>query len=266
MSMPPEALRGPEVSILDLATGILRRKLLVLGVPALLALAVAVSGLLTDRQWTAGASLVIDARRGGSEALTGLAAQFGFPIGSGGGSRSPDYFGALLRSPAVLLRVVADSIVWSDRGSMRTGLAADYFQVRDGTEQVRDALAARELGDRLRVTSDAQTGVVEFRITADQPQVALQLAQALLLAANRVSSLTRQRQASEERAFIEQRIATAQRELHAAEDSQVAFIAANRSIQNSPELTAALGRLQRSIALHQAVYTTLSQSYEQSRT
>ncbi len=39
-SMPPEALRGPEVSILDLATGILRRKLLVLGVPALLALAV----------------------------------------------------------------------------------------------------------------------------------------------------------------------------------------------------------------------------------
>ena len=260
-----EVSSGDSLTVLDLLTAVLARRRLVLGLPLAVAGLVAITGLVRSRQWSAGASMLPDERRGGVEALAGLAARFGVPVGGSGGGRSGNYYAALIASSTVLNSVVTDTLEWRDAGKVKRATAAEYFAVRRGSEAVRMALAARALGERISVTSDPQTGVVAFQVTVDQPEVALQLARGVLREVEELNVEMRRRQASQERRFVEERLGTAAQELRAAEDRKVLFLRTNRNVNSSPQLLAQLERLERELAVRQSVYSTLTQTFEQSR-
>ena len=75
----------------------------------------------------------------------------------------------------------------------------------------------------------------------------------------------RQTRARAERTFAEGRQAEALAELRAAESDLLEFLTTNRDVTGSPALVARRERLQREVTMRQTVYTSLRQSYEQSR-
>jgi len=127
------------------------------------------------------------------------------------------------------------------------------------------ASAIEALRDLVSVSTDAETGVVEVSVSTRWPNLSRQVAERMIELVNRFNLERRQSQASAERAFIEEQVARAESSLHAAEDSLERFVSQNRRYQNSPELTLQFERLQRRVNLRQQVFTSLSESYEQSR-
>jgi len=82
---------------------------------------------------------------------------------------------------------------------------------------------------------------------------------------NEFNAKQRESQARARRQFIEQRIGDGEGELHAAEDDLRRFHERNRAWQESPDLSAAEGRLRRQVDVYQEVYLTLRRDYEQAR-
>ena len=82
---------------------------------------------------------------------------------------------------------------------------------------------------------------------------------------NRFNLERRQSQSREERRFSGDRLASAERELRAAEQTYLAFLERNRAYTESPVLTFEATRLSREVQVKQEVFLTLTKSYEQAR-
>jgi len=227
-------------------------------------LAAVAAGLLARRNYTASASFIPQTSDRGLSRLASLAVQFGIPPLGGQGGQSPDFYASLLTSRQ-LLGAVADTgftLTPSAGGSPVT--LADFLNVEAPSPALRRERVVDALQRRVGAVADVKTGLVEVIARMPDPAVAQQVLRRMLELLNEFNLRTRQSQARAERVFVEGRLQEVRSDLREAENRLQAFLQSNRDF-NSPQLKFQQDRLQREVQMRQQLYTSLAQSFEQSR-
>jgi len=258
--------REHDISFFELLTPLIRRWRLITGIAIGGALTAAVVLVLQRPVYTAETSFAPETSpnaglAGSLIGLAGLAGQFGVsPTTSS--SVSPDFFAQVLHSREIQ-RSILQSEFPDHSGASRPLL--DILEVRGTTPEQRLQKGTRRLNQRLEIDVDRRTGVVSLSVEMPSPRLAADVANRMVELLNRFNLERRQSQSREERRFSGDRLATAERELRAAEQAHLAFLQRNRAYSESPLLTFEANRLSREVQLKQEIFLTLTKSYEQAR-
>lgn len=241
-------------------------RLITLG-PALFTISALILVLYVGRPYTAESAFVLSNNAGSIGRLSGLAAQFGLATATIQSAESPDLYISLLTSRDVLRdAVLTEYVIPASAGSVDS-IRGNLLELFPSKKEYNAALVAavNRLRKQVKVGTNVYSGVVFLRTTAPTPELAEQINRRLLDVVNQFNIERRISQASVERKFIEDRLATAQLELAGAENELKKFLEENRNFAGSPQLSLEAANLQRKVDLRHQVFTSLSQAYEQAR-
>ncbi len=218
-----------------------------------------VTAVLLPSYYKSGAAFQAETSQPGQmgSALAGLAAQFGnIQIGP---QNTAQFFGDLLRTDAVLSRVVQANMPW--RGN-RVPLTTVYG-LAGKPDGLREFTAAKKLRSAMNVDVNVRTGVVRFAIEARTPELAEAIAETILVTLNAANIELRRNRAAAERQFTNDRAEHARRGLDSAEHVLTLFYQRNRLVGGSPTLQMEEAKLKRTVDMAQQVYTQLRLQEEQ---
>lgn len=264
--------RGDEreqLDLLDLARVLLARWQLAFGLPVACAAVAGVISLVLPRVYVAEVRFVpeSDQRRAGLAGSLALASLAGSRLGLSltGAEYSPDFYAQLVDSRTIFDAVLLSSFPVSGGDTSERKPLLDILKVRGKTQVERLDRGARKLEKRVSTSVARTTGVVTVRFEARDPDLAAEVANEFMNQLQRFNTETRQLQARERRKFTEGRMADAQRDLTAAEDSLKRFLLANRRYEEAPRLRFEYDRLQRQINIAQESFLTLRRQYGEAR-
>jgi len=255
---------GDEITLLALATIMLRGRRTILSMAAAgLVLGVAF-GLLMPRTYTSTATFIPqDSEEGGSD-IARAASQLGFNISNGSGGWGPAVYVELLQSRVLLEPIAVDTLQVPEEGGKRIAVS-DLLDVSASGARKTD-LTVRALGDHIAASEEKSLNGVKLSVTTKWPSVSYTLAERLVSGVGRFNVERRKSQAAAERQLVENLANEAAAALRASEDELQAFLQRNRGgTQGSPQLAFDRDRLQRQVDLRQQIYTSLLQNREQAR-
>lgn len=252
-----------EVSLLAVGTALLRHRKRIIRWMFIGALVAVLPILFKPTVYSSSASFVAQGSDPGRSGLASLAGQFGVALSAGNQAQSPDFFASLLKSRELLTPITRDTFVVKERNGVRVPFA-ELFGVKAESEKLREELAAQTLLGLVTTSVTKMTGVIQVSVATRWPSISTALVTALVDGVNDFNTRTRRSQAAAERKFIEGRLDVARVDLRSAEDRLERFLMTNRG-SGSPELAFMRDRLQRDIGLQQAVFTSLTQAYEEAR-
>jgi uncharacterized protein involved in exopolysaccharide biosynthesis len=255
---------GDRITLLTIGTLILtRRRTIIRWIIVVAALAV-LPKLFGKRLYAGTASLVPQAADARSSGLASLAGQFGVTIPGSNQSQSPDFYAALMKTNSQLRLIARDTFTVPELGGQRVSFY-DLYNIPAGSIEKRDEDAIGVLVNIVSVGVTKPTGIIDVRVATPWPSVSFEIVKALLRNVDDFNRRTRQSQASAERRFLASRLDSSRQTLTAAENRLVQFNASNRSFIGASELTVERDRLQRQVQMQQAVFTSLTQAYEDAR-
>jgi uncharacterized protein involved in exopolysaccharide biosynthesis len=256
-----------EVSPYALLRVILRRRAAVVTTAVVTAVVLVGLGLAGRRRYTVEASFIPQAtsNRNAAGGLAALAGEFGVTLTAGEPGQSPAFYADLLRSRALLGRLLADTFDIPVGDGIERQTVADILNVRGSSEPRRRERTLRALPKAVTASITRETSVVHVRVTTRSPVASEAIAERLLELLNQFNLETRQTNAAAERQFVARRLAETETALLTAEDGLRAFLDANRQFTNSPQLQFERDRLQRQVSHQQALYTSLQESLESAR-
>jgi uncharacterized protein involved in exopolysaccharide biosynthesis len=205
---------------------------------------------------------------GGMNRFAGIAAQFGFSLPGAGGGNSIKLYVELLSSQQLLREALESRFVLpASPGSRDTTptMLLDLLDVDGPTARERTAQGMKVLKSMIDVLPNEGAGTIRLRVTSHSVALSEKLNRRLIELLNQSSLESRRAQAGGERAFIDDRLASAQAELNQAENQVKRFLEENRQYSSSPELMVEYDRLRRRVDLRQQVFSALAQAYEQAR-
>ena len=260
-----------EISLLALASVLLRHRWTVVRASLGLAVLTAVFVAWTPITYTATASFLPQGSGAGGSgigALAGLAGQFGISVPSSGGGETPEFYALLVKSRVSLSQIAEHSFTLTEeeakRAPAQSGTLAELLEIGDedvSPEKRRHDVAQWLAQTALSVGTGRQTGMITVSVTTPWSSLSEALAQQVLDLVNDFNLQTRRSQAAAERAFVEGRLAEARDSLRAAEDRLARFLETNRQWEGSPELSFQRDRLQRQLLTQQQVFTGLTEAY-----
>jgi hypothetical protein len=243
---------------------VLRRWRWVVILPMVAAVVVAILTLMSVRTYTANASFVPQISQTTQSQFAGIAQRFGFDLSSSGSNAtSPTFFKALLDSDELLGDVAATEFVVPVNGGVRRLHLAPLLGVDEPTAERERYKTIDRLRDIASVDISTASGVVGIQVRAPSESLSVQIARRMIELVNQFNLKKRQEQAAAERAFMQDRLDVALRDMRAAEDNLQAFLERNRQYQGDPRLVFAYERARRDLDMKQGIYTTLAQNYEQ---
>ncbi len=256
------------VSFAEIAHALLKHVRLILIAPLVFTTLSVVLFVLLGRSHVAESAFALINAAPNLSRLSGIAAQFGIAGPSARDADPIDLYVTLLRSRDVLRDIATAEFNYREdeeaTNSSRVRLL-DIYRVRGGTEEERLNRAMRLLRKQIKVRTNVASGVVTLKTKASTPVLAEAINRRMLDLVNNYNIGRKMLQAAVEREFVERQLQDARNSLLAAEQSLEHFLAENRSYANSPQLAFEAGRLQRRVDLHQQVYLSLAQSFEQVR-
>jgi uncharacterized protein involved in exopolysaccharide biosynthesis len=258
--VPPER----EVSMLTLASTVLRRRRFILALGFIGGVLGGLVGLLSTRTYTSTASFLAQAAdQGNAGGLAAAASQLGIRVPTSGPGWSPALYAQIARSRSVLGPIAADTFTVPEAGNgpIRT---IDLLKVKGKDEATRLALGAQQLTRMVQTSEVKPLGTVSVTVTTPWPSFSMALADRVLQRLNAFNVETRRSQATSEREFVDQQVSAAEKALRGAENRMQEFLQNNRAI-SAPHLQFDRDRLQREVTMAQSVYTTLLQSREEAR-
>ncbi len=266
----PAPRNDDEVTLLELATVLLERWKLIIGLPLLAGIVAAALSVVIPARYRATASFVPESGSqgpqitGGLAALAGFASQFGVELT--GSATSPQFYEKVVQS-----RTIADRVLLTlypdprEAPPVDSATLLEILEVRGRTPGKRLERGRKALERRTSTSVDGRTKIVTISVTTRYPSLSAQVANRYLALVNEFNLSTRKSNAYEQRRFIEQRLADARTELRTAEERLQQFLERNRRYQSSPELLFEHDRLEREVLLKQDVLTTLGREYEEAR-
>ena len=275
VSAPVEPIRpdaiGPEprpdseeFSVISLINTVLRHRWWILLFALLGGVYEAYASSKMPLLYTTEAQFIPKGSRGQSQ-IQGLAQQFGIALGSGDGTNSPAFYVDLLDSRPLLFSVAQREFrIRTDSGLVVGNLAKIYGMRSNNSDVVKSSVVNRLKG-QIDQSSSVRTGVITVTVHSKYPELAVQIARAVLDQVNIFNLNNRQQQAAAERQFIEGRLADAQAQLSQAENNLEGFLTENRDFRSSPSLTLEYDRLNRNVNSRQTLYNALATSYEQAK-
>lgn len=261
-----DAETGDEISILRIVNVLLRHRRSVAAWTVGGALLVVAVALVLPGSYTSKASFTPQSDQPDVSQFAGLASQFGLSLPTGEMGESPQFYADLLESRKLLKETVVTNYKFIHEGKNEevAGDLVALLEIDGDSRPVRVDRAIEEVRDEVTaVATNRETGVVELSVTTRWPELSRQVADRMIDLVNKFNVETRSSQAAAERRFVEEQLAEAQSDLRAAEDSLQQFLTENRSYQSSPQLRFQHQRLQRQVELHQQLYSSLSESYQQ---
>lgn len=224
----------------------------------------AVVSFIVPQWYESGATLVVDTGQqmnlGGGSGLLGIAAQFGFGVGSG--STNPLFYESLLESRSLLERVTTASFPLGEHGEMRT--LEQYWAHTDHPSPRQHFSAIKKLAHHMETSANPRIQQVSFKVAGPSKVVAKLMADTMLAGINDLVVTIRRKHASAEREFLEGRFQALGDSLRAREDVLRQFYERNRNL-TSPELVFEEARLRRETERVQSVYAQLGSQLEQAR-
>ncbi|MFN8589583.1 MAG: hypothetical protein U0704_17485 [Candidatus Eisenbacteria bacterium] len=233
---------------------------LALGAAAGLVLAVALSFVLPP-VYVANVALLEAPRPGGGSALDQLGVQAELLGIKGGGGSNALTYPDILRSRRLIVTLL-ESRYTDGRG--RTTTLIDHV-ARGPASPQRTELAVLEMRKRLDIALDRRTNLLRVGVKDRDPVLAAAVANRLCGALQDVLTHAMMTQASANRRFIEERLASAEHELGGAESALRAFREANLHPEGSPRLMLEQARLAREVRTHEEVVIALTRQYEIAR-
>src|SRR6266550_837292 len=224
-------------------------------------LAAALSFVLPER-YDVSASFVADPGR--SVEISGGLASLAGRVGLGDlqiGPSSPQFYADLLRSRAVLRRVLRARVPTLND----TLPVIDVLRVRDRDSLRRLEAGERALSRRIVVRVNRITGRVDLSVSMPDAQSAQAVADTMLELLDEYNREIRRSRAGEKRAFAVAQASMAAESLRASERAMEIFLERNRSFQQSAQLQFQHERLARTIALRQDIYLALAREAEEAR-
>lgn len=213
----------------------------VVGFFAVVALALA---LIAPPRYVSVASFVPEGASGGNNPLSQLAGQFDLNLGSAGGSSSPEFYAALLRSEPVRESIARMSLPLESGEEIQ--LVEWATKKKKGTPSERLEATIRWLGDGTSAISvDARTSIVTVRVRTTDPVLSAGIAEAFVAEVDRFDLSQRRTSAFAEGAFLRTRIEGLEEEIRIQEDTLRRFLETNRRIsEDAPRLILQRNRLQ----------------------
>jgi len=257
--------KGDEISLIGLATAVVRhRRAAFVGAIVVAALVVGL-GMMAPRTYSTTASFAPQPRRASGGSTSSLAAQFGIAVSGGDVLQSPQFYVDLLTADEILRDLVDSSFTLSpDAGAKKVNLV-DVFAPGQGTKEMRTERTIRSLRRRISASASLKTGVIKFTVSTKSAELSRQIAERILANLNEFNIESRIRQAATERKFIEARMSEAESQLRAAEDRAEEFIQSNLTVGSSARLALERDRLQRDVNMRQQLYTALAMEYDRAR-
>lgn len=248
------------MTLLGLLNIFLRRAIWFILLPAIL-MAIGTAYVMTrPPAYTATSILKPEGSSSSMSQLAGMAAQFGLNVPGDARGQSVDTYAELLLAPDVLREVVQSKFPGAGGATLVT-----YFHV-DPSEPPREQLqhATTALQGSIAVSTSPTAGLLHVSTTADQPDLAEQINEALIGALEQRTEERRRARAQKDREFIDAQLRDAQADLSRAEDALKSFREGNRVVK-SPDLMTEEARLERTVQLRQTMYVSLAQGLEQAR-
>lgn len=263
---PTSLNRMGEPALLGIIAALLRYRVVVAGLSLTLALITGAYALLQPRLYTSDASFIPQQARSSLGGVSGLASQFGLSGPGMDQTQSPTFYASLLKSREILRDAVLTiyTLPVSQNAKPRSTLV-ELYSPGDGPSATRITKAIDRLNSVITTTVTPRTGVVRVSIMSPSAQLSQQIALRLLDLVTKFNLETRRSQAAAERRFTQQRLDEVGAQLRAAEDRLQSFLETNREFAGSAVLRFQQDRLAREVALQQALYSTLAQSFEQAK-
>lgn len=201
--------------------------------------------------------------RGQQSATNSVLAQLGLQGASGSGGA---YYVEVIRSSRILGPVVASMFRHrTQTGEVRATLT-DIYGFKGGEPRHARAGAIAQLRSQIKTsTQTGSGGIMKLSVTTRSPTLSALVAQRLLDELNAFNLATRQEQASNERQFIEARVAEARLYLTDAENAVQQFTNKNQHFLPISPLALEFDRLSREVKLRQELYTSLAKGLDQAR-
>lgn len=194
-----------------------------------------------------------------------LAEQFG--LGSSREpSESPAFYYQLLTSRELLTRVALSRFPDPRATVDADSVPLVNLLVRREPDPMRAIeTAVKRLRRKMVITYEPRTNLVLMTVDAPWPALSADVANRAIELVSTFNREQRRSRAQARREFLESRVAAAQAELRAVEDSQRLFYERNRSWENSPSLLVGERRLRRQVETANSLYLSLRQEYERAR-
>jgi uncharacterized protein involved in exopolysaccharide biosynthesis len=141
----------------------------------------------------------------------------------------PSFYWGVLHSRGLLVEVAASRFTIETASGVRTGTAADLYDLPPGPPAARIEDAARRIDREMEVTYDEKSGILTLTVRTFDPAFARALTQRLLDAVSATNRRMADTRAEAQIAFLTRAAADARTELRVAEDEQARFIASNRA-------------------------------------
>ena len=190
--------------------------------------------------------------------LGGLAGTMGIQLG-GGGDESATY-PDVLKSRTLLEKVIQRK--FKAEGFENPVSLMEIFGIEAESNRKGRYAALRGLRGAMEISTDRGSGVMTLNVEATKPQLAADIANALVEELVRYNQEVRNSRARENRAFVERRLEETKWDLQKAEEALKVFHERNRRVELSPELQLQAGRLQREVMLQSEIFVTLKKEYE----
>jgi uncharacterized protein involved in exopolysaccharide biosynthesis len=263
------ARRNPEedLSLFDIANVALRGRWLILFTPIVTAALIAVITILWPQSYTSTVSFTPSGGTASASTLAGLAAQFGVTLPtSGSGGLNGDFFASLVIQKSFLLPVVQEPYTLHEKGKLVTKTFAQLHGIEEATpEKTWNSALVKLTQDEMDVTSTSATSLVAIAVQTRNPELSVQVGQRILAQVDSFAAGLQRRRLQAELRFVQERLDSSLADLRGSEARLQDFLVRNRTYGSDPILQFQYDHLQRDVALRQSVYTSLRQSFEQTR-
>lgn len=216
---------------------------------------------LQPDQYTATAKLLPQQDRlasGGLGDLAGMASSFGLSLG--GSSSGYEQYPAIIKSRRLLAPVARRTVQLATGDSTSV---AELLGIDESKPELRAEKTIKKLMlDAVAVVTDRKTKVLSIQVTMRDPVAAAAIANQLSQELNEFNRLQINSSATDQRQFIEGRLADVSSALADAEARLEAFRATNQMIRASASLQMEESRLMRNVSLQTALYTELQRQFE----
>lgn len=278
------------VTLLGLCNDLLRRRWAVVAIVAGCAVGSAFVRLAQPRTYTAVASFVPDAvqsLRGGGDVVPALAVLGGVGSARGAldemGTRGagipsalppsappvkpldPEFYWQLLRTRELLLAVSAGPFTISTPSGVRTGTAADFYELPPGPAPQRTEDAARRVTREMTVLYSEKSGVLTLRVRALDPNFARLLTERLIDALREQHRRMADSRGAAQVAFLARTAADARREMTVAESELARFLSDNRAFSTASPLALEFRRRDADVLEKRRQYADLAVQLERAR-
>lgn len=249
-----------DVSVQSVAIVLLRRRWLIISL-TLLCMIVFGGINYKPETWYSASGSFNPKKSAASTATSTLLSRFGL----GGTSSAADpYLVELVKSRAVLGRVVQSKFTFSTDTGTVSGTLAEIYGIRNRPPDVTRNLGIASLGWKVK---SAPEGPYLIKVSVETPYAELSplVVTRIIQSLNEVNMASRREAAAKDREFIETQLFEAGVRLRAAEDELQHFDEQNRSFMTSSVLAFQRDRLKRQLTMRQDLYTSLAKSLDKAR-